>query len=466
MNVIGLDIGNHSIKYAVLAEGERTPVLYEIPTYILINPTKPAEVIHAGKEALDKYLDKGIGIPADAELRTDLIKPAYHRRNPAAFIKPLLEKIDEATRKRAKVVAVTFSDEAIKDNESVDAVLNVISECFDPDTQLVALDEARCIAANYGFQNKINNLIICDFGKSALKISACSFKNGAYQLIDSSTNTELGWSELENQFLNHFEAYKNSTFDTQRQGFRRDLLELWFDSKTTQRKYLYSSMFWKPFEELDKDGGLHDKPFLSMNYGSSSQDLTLLEAHKFYKDFSTRIIEAMGNFLSKLDNEFNIAPVLITGAGACPPNFVNFLRAIRQSENLPNSFVVVENPKFFVAESASKIANNELQYYPSSSLKISFEYKQLKHGNSVSSQIEIPPNNRVFGVTEALQIFNIKSGSSAPNLSYGDFVFTIDKEIEEGEYTLYQSLDRHGDLMLHLQKNDQENGLRFNYERR
>lgn len=454
MTIIGLDIGKHSLKYAVLSKGDKSPVLHEIPTYILINPTNH-KVLHAGQEALDNYLERGVDIPANVELMSDFINPDD--------IKPLLEKIDEVTRKKTRGVAVTFSVEALKNVESVDAVLDVISDCFTQDTQLVALNEALCIAANYGSQKYDANLIICDFGKSALKISACSFVDGAYQLKKSETNTKLGWSELENKFLNFFDAYKTSRNDPHKQLFRRDLLNLWFDSKTHQ---LYSLMFKKGFDVLEKDGGLYGQPFLSMGYGSSRQDLPLLKAHEFYKDFASDIIKALKEFLSSFNDDFSVAPILITGAGACTFDFGNFLNAIGENDNLPNRCVVADNPKFFVAESASKIANNHVNYFPSSNFKIAFEYKQLKHGESVDSRIEISPTDRVFGESEALQIFTIKSRSSAPNLSYGDFVFTIDQEIEEGEYKLYQSKDRHGELMLHLQKYDQEKSLKYSYERR
>lgn len=435
MVVIGLDVGTNSIKISHRkADGEIETA--ELPTRILFHPDKG--VISSGASAVKDYLERDENIPlygvtlleGEEVLKRHLAALlSYPQKNPATDI-----------------VAVAFPSTSFRDDKVFFSLVEDVKQAF-PNAKVVAVDPAICAAAVFKqkFQDT-QQLVVCDLGKSALKMALCSFEKDTILITQSQVKDDLGWNMFEYGLLRSFTKYcelENESLEALRIQFREDILQILYGSDHDEGFKLLQAL-----EESDGQTDAADmanQPFI--NTSESSLSLNLGEVYEQYTEYISGILGAIDIFLN--ENKADDVTFFITGAGASPKKFKDlFAASINRRAKYLNAdkVIIASDPKQTISEGARMIAAGECRVIEPINPYITYKGPRLVNGKIEKEHTLLLPLDLSMSGEEnnVCRVVVIVKPTQPILLSYGEKVVSFSSGIRQGEYDLVMSIERFG----------------------
>lgn len=449
--VIGLDIGTHSIKVASRIKNGAPINFAELRTSLLtkpdVNPQDEKIVVSVGDQAVEKYFNRDEHVPYNVELiEGDQVLQEHLIQALTAL------KIDP----EPDLVALTVETEKFNKDEELTNLIYCAKKVFEK-AKVFILDEAICAAAVYKKNHpQAGFLLICDLGKSALKLSLCDLKNDTIQIKDTVSITQSAWKCFENNLVQSFPFYRNpETPEIEKKHFRYDCLKS-FIALDKDEKYSYINCL-EASPGLLQDGGIHDLEFLS--FGDPQKFLNVGTMHENYHEFVKAILSKLKDFIDNIEPEISSElplPMIVIGSGASPTSFLEFIISSIENHSLDEIFEAVEidNPKFTVAEGALRVISNEIKIYEPIKKQIIFKRIKLVDGFVEEEETAIEPKEvPMFGEEYSLHKFRFHFEHPSLVMKVGEEVLLEFQCSSPGEYELIQSMDCFGNMNLDLRKN-------------
>lgn len=440
--VIGLDIGTHSIKVASKPINGGLINFSELRTSLLENPnvTKQDEksVLHVGNEAIEKYFNRDDQIPYNVELiEGDHVLEKH--------LIPALSAL-KIEPEPDLLVALTVPTEKFNEDEELKRLIDSAKKVFEK-SKVFVLDEAVCAAAVYKKKHpEAGFLVICDLGKSALKLSLCDLKNDAIQIKETASINQFAWKAFEDNFVRSFQFYIKMEEQIEKKRFHYDCLKSLI-ALDDDDKYSYIICL-EESPGLLENGGIHALEFLS--FRDPKNFLTIETTRKLYHDFVQSILSEVQCFIENSKRKEIIEnyplPILVIGAGASPTKFFDFFRSSVKNHSIQDVVNVIDitNPKFTVAEGACKVISDEIQIYNYDNKQLKYDRLKLVNGASVREETVIPVKKPKFGKHELVTTIRVHSERPVLQMEYGGENLLLGNDLTPGDYDLLQSMDDFG----------------------
>lgn len=443
--IIGLDIGTHSIKVAERKNAGNNNLVEQ--RTILLNNLDGKE-ISFGNDAIKEYFNRK-GDCSQLSLLDGIDVVKDHLRGAVVAL-----EIDN----KPDMIALTVPNK--KSIEEKKDLLKSVQEVFET-SKIFVLDDAICAAAVYKENNPNEDfLLICDLGKSALKLSFCDLRNDMLLINHSTSVSQFAWGNFENRLLQEFNTYRslanNEYMRRDRDRFRYDCLESLF-ALDQEDKYRIIYLLENDPENL-MNHGIHEQKFIS--FWKPEVSLNTNEMHQLYQESFNNILSTLkdhiGNRLSETIPEEYCIPMMFIGSAVSPKKFADFLVSI-VNKQLKGFFVKVylpDNPKFAVAEGALKIISNEITIHKP--LKITVKRDKLVNGLGIEEEKTIIKQNNCpkFGVDDTLQKFKFHSDSLNLEMKVGEEDLKVVTVDSPGKYDLIQTMDCFGMPIIEFRKSE------------
>jgi len=442
MVVIGLDVGTNSIKISHRKEDGEIETA-ELPTSVLFHPEKG--VISSGAPAIKNYLERDETIPYGVTLLEGEEVLKHHL---AALLS------DPEKNPATDVVAVAIPPTHLRADRVDNPLLRDVKQAF-PNAKVVTVDAAICAAAVFKqIFPDTQEMVVCDLGKSALKMALCFFEKDTIQVLQSELKGDLGWNVFEDGLLRCFSKYselENEFLEALRIQFREEILQILYGSDHDEGFTLLQAL-----EGLDgqtKAADLANKPFI--NPSESSLSLKVGEVYEQYTKYISGILGAIDIFLN--ENKGVDATVFITGAGPSLKKFKDlFATSInRRAKYLKSDKVIIaSDPKHTISEGARMIAAGECRVKEPIHPNITYKGSRLVNGKIEKEHtLLLPLDLNMSGEKcNVCRVVVLVKPTQPILLSYGEKVVSFSSGIRQGEYDLVLSINRFGKAELTLKR--------------